>query len=144
MINRKSKQVSHQKPYGTWKSHHSYMVLAYLVPLYSRYDGVIAPWDVLNIQEHLVTHCFYCYVFLIDMEEVNFQLKKSWETQKWNFRDSDSWATIRLYHHPSNPAWYIVDWWILKWFVCVFKLGDWFGFKKTRDYRMVASSNAHY
>ena len=32
------------------------MVLAYLVPLYSRYDGVIAPWDVLNIQEHLVTH----------------------------------------------------------------------------------------
>ena len=55
MINRKSKQVSHQKPYGTWKSHHSYMVLAYLVPLYSRYDGVIAPWDVLNIQEHLVT-----------------------------------------------------------------------------------------
>ena len=49
------------------------MVLAYLVPLYSRYDGVIAPWDVLNIQEHLVTHCFYCYVFLIDMEEFSIE-----------------------------------------------------------------------
>ena len=39
------------------------MVLAYLVPLYSRYDGVIAPWDVLNIQEHLVTHYFYYYEY---------------------------------------------------------------------------------
>ena len=77
----------------------------------------------------LKTLYFYFCNFIKKNKKINWKdfckefCKKSWK--KIILGTSDAWSTIRLSHHPSDPAYYIVNWRISNWilwftFHCVY------------------------
>ena len=68
-------------------------------------------WFLAKFFETILSIYFLFFYKITKIKIKSFEFPKSIKSIKnIILGTSDSWLTIRLYHCPSNPAYYIVDW----------------------------------